>query len=192
LRSVALAGRLRSLAHEALKFGVVGAVGFLVDVSVFNVLRYAGDPGVLEHKPLTAKAISVALATLVTYFGNRHWTWRDRPRAARHREAVLFFLFSGLGMAIALVCLAFSHYVLDLRSPLADNISANLIGMGLGTIFRFWAYKRYVFLHPEHPKATSAPLRPRPGATTTSSPQTVVAPASDNSNPSPARAGNAA
>ena len=28
-------------------------------------------------------------------------------------------------MVIALACLGLSHYVLDLRSPLADNISAN-------------------------------------------------------------------
>ena len=60
LRSVNLLDRLRSLAGEAAKFGLVGGVGFVVDVSLFNLLRYAGSPGVLEHKPLTAKAISVA------------------------------------------------------------------------------------------------------------------------------------
>ncbi|MSW42688.1 MAG: GtrA family protein, partial [Actinobacteria bacterium] len=30
-------------------------------------------------------------------------------------------------------------------SPLADNVSANVIGLGLGTIFRFWSYRRWVF-----------------------------------------------
>jgi hypothetical protein len=48
-------------------------------------------------------------------------------------------------MAIALACLAVSHYLLDLRSPLADNISANGVGLVLGTLFRFWAYRRFVF-----------------------------------------------
>jgi putative flippase GtrA len=139
--------RLRVLAHEAVKFGLVGGVAFVVDVGGFNLLRYAGSPGLLEHKPLTAKAISVALATVVTYFGNRHWTWRDRPRAARHREAILFFVFSGLGMTIALACLGFSHYVLDLRSPLADNVSANLVGLAFGMVFRFWTYRTFVFPH---------------------------------------------
>ena len=137
--------RLRALGQELMKFGLVGAVGFIVDVGLFNVLRYAGDPGLLEHKPLTAKAISVAAATVVTYFGNRHWTWRDRPRSARHREALLFFLFNGLGMAISLACLGISHYLLDLHSALADNISANLVGLGLGMAFRFWTYRTFVF-----------------------------------------------
>jgi putative flippase GtrA len=124
---------------------VVGSVGFVVDVGLFNLLRFAGDPGLLEHKPLTAKAISVACATVVTYLGNRHWTWAHRERSARHREAMLFFLFNGLGMAIALACLAVSHYLLGLHSVLADNISANGVGLALGMLFRFWAYRTYVF-----------------------------------------------
>jgi putative flippase GtrA len=140
-----LLDRLRALAHEAAKFGVVGGIGFVVDVGIFNLLRFAGDPGVLEHKPLTAKAISVACATVITYIGNRHWTWAHRGRSARHREATLFFLFNALGMAIALACLAVSHYLLDLHSALADNISANGVGLVLGMLFRFWAYRTYVF-----------------------------------------------
>jgi len=124
---------------------VVGGVGFTTDVGLFNLLRFAGDPGLLEDKPLTAKAISVLVATIVTYFGNRHWTWRDRPRRSLRREGLLFFGFNLVGMAIALACLAVSHYALGLSSPLADNISANGFGLLLGTSFRFWAYRTYVF-----------------------------------------------
>jgi putative flippase GtrA len=136
------------LAHQLTGFAAVGAAGYLVDVAAFNLLRYAGDPGLLEHKPLSAKALSVTLATLVTYLGNRHWTWRDRARRAAHREYAVFFALNAVGMAIALACLAVSHYALELTSPLADNISANVVGLALGTAFRFWAYPRYVFRHP--------------------------------------------
>ncbi len=135
--------------HEVAKFGVVGGVGFVVDVSIFNLLRFAGDPGVLEHKPLTAKGISVAIATVVTYLGNRHWTWRDRARSGARREVSLFFLLNAIGMLIAVGCLAVSHYLLDLRSPLADNISANVVGLVLGMLFRFWSYRAFVFR--QHP-----------------------------------------
>jgi len=27
--------------------------------------------------------------------------------------------------------------------------AVNLVTIGMGTIFRFWAYKRFVFLHPD-------------------------------------------
>ncbi|MBW9206912.1 GtrA family protein [Mumia sp. zg.B53] len=144
MTSVLERSRARRLAHELATFGAVGLTGYVVDVSVFNLLRYAG-PGLLEDKPLTAKAISVFVATLVTYFGNRTLTWRHRARASRLREYSLFFVFNGIGMAIALGCLAVSHYLLDLTSPLADNISANVVGLALGTAFRFWAYRTFVF-----------------------------------------------
>jgi putative flippase GtrA len=137
--------RLRRLAHEVFKFGVVGWIGFVIDVAVFNLLRYAGDPGLLEQKPLTAKGISVAVATIFTYAGNRHWTWRHRARSGARREVTLFFVLNGVGTLIALACLATSHYLLGLRSPLADNVSANGVGLALGMLFRFWSYRTFVF-----------------------------------------------
>ena len=134
--------RLRS---EILVFGFVGLAGYITDVGLFNLLRYAGEPAILEHKPLTAKIASVAVAMLVTYLGNRHWTWRGRARDKQHHEIVLFVVFNLIGMGIAVGCLGVSHYVLGLTSPLADNLSANGVGLVLGTVFRFWAYRTYVF-----------------------------------------------
>jgi putative flippase GtrA len=146
---------LDALVRELMKFGVVGSVAYVIDVGLFNVLRYAGGEGPLYDKPLTAKTISVIAATTFAYFGNRHWTFRHRDRHGLAREYALFVLFNGIGLLIALACLAFSHYVLDLRSPLADNISANVIGLGLATAFRFWSYRRWVFpAVPDHPPPT--------------------------------------
>lgn len=139
--------RRAALSREIMTFGVVGLAGFCIDVGLFNLLRF-GPGGVLADKPLTAKVVSVVVATLVTYLGNRHWTWRDRPRGSRHSEAVLFVVFNVAGMAISLGCLALSHYALDLRSPLADNVSANGVGLVLGTSFRFWTYRTFVFRDP--------------------------------------------
>lgn len=135
---------------------MVGTLGYTVDVGLFNLLRYAGDPGLLQDKPLSAKAISVALATLVSFAGNRHWTWRHRSKGPAHREMALFFFFNGVGLAIAMACLAVSHYLLDLTSPLADNVSANMVGLVLGTTFRFWAYRTHVFR--DHEVRASGPV----------------------------------
>ncbi len=147
------------LAAEMARFGIVGAFGFVVDVTVFNALRYFGDPGPLQHKPLTAKAISVLVATVVTYVGNRHWTWAARERSGSRREVTLFFFFNAVGMAIALACLAFSHYMLDKHSPLADNVSANGFGLVLGMAFRFWSYRTFVF-RKRQPQAVSDAAAP--------------------------------
>lgn len=151
------------LVREAVKFGAVGTVALVVDVGVFNLLRFGlGDGGPLEARPLTAKVLSAGVATLVAWLGNRYWTFRHRRRSAAHHELALFVVFNVIGMAIAVMCLGFSHYVLGLRSALADNISANVVGLVLGTLFRFWAYRRFVFTN----ELRGTPLDPAadPGA----------------------------
>jgi putative flippase GtrA len=139
-----LRGALQVVVREMVKFGVVGAVAYVVDVGLFNALRFAG-PRLLEDKPLTAKIISTVVATLVAWVGNRYWTFRHRRRASARRELFMFVVMNGIGLGIGLGCLAFSHYVLNLRTPLADNISANVVGLALGTAFRFFAYRTWVF-----------------------------------------------
>ncbi len=131
--------------HEVAKFGVVGTFAFVIDVGLFNLLRFAGGEGPMYDKPLTAKVVSVAVATTFAYFGNRYWTFRHRGRTSFHREYLLFFVLNGVGMLIAVSCLWISHYLLGFTSALADNISANVVGLVLGTLFRFWSYRRWVF-----------------------------------------------
>jgi putative flippase GtrA len=88
------------------------------------------------------------VATVFTYAGNRHWTFRHRARTGVAREYPLFFLLNGIGLGIALACLATSRYVLGFSGPLADNVSANVVGLLIGTLFRFWSYRKWVFPAP--------------------------------------------
>lgn len=140
-----LARRLRRGAGELSRFAVVGLGAFVIDVGLFNLLVHIGDPGALSDKPLTAKTISAVIATLFAYQVNREWTWRDRERRGFWREYSLYFLLNAVGLLITLLPLALSRYWLNLDSALADNISANVVGVGLGTLFRFWSYRRWVF-----------------------------------------------
>jgi putative flippase GtrA len=142
-----LVARSRRLLHEMLKFGAVGSVAYVVDVAVFNALRLEGGlwSGPLSDKPVTCKVISVLVATAVSFAGNRHWTWRHRARRGIHREFLLFVMLNGVGMLIAVACLAVSHHLLGFTSALADNVAANVVGLVLGSVFRFWAYRRWVF-----------------------------------------------
>ena len=127
------------------KFGVIGLVAYIIYLTIFNVLRFSGGEGPLYDKPLTAKVISVLAATTFAYFGNRHWTFKDRSRSSFRRQYTLFFVFNAVGMVISLSCLWVSHYLLGFESALADNISANVVGLVLGTVFRFWGYHNWVF-----------------------------------------------
>lgn len=140
----AIGSRFRAVLHELAKFGVVGMINFFLDVAMFNVLRVT----VLTDKPITAGVISTAVAATSSYFMNRHWTWRHRARTGLLRELPLFLVLSGVGLGISTGCLALSHYVLGLDSLLADNIAKNGVGLALGMAWRFWSFKRWVFLVP--------------------------------------------
>ena len=145
-KTTAVSTRLHALALEVVRFGLVGGVGFVVDVGVFNLLRTTiMDPSVMHGGPVVAKLVSTTLAILVNWLGNRFWTFRERRRADVLRESVEFFAVSIAGMGIGLACLWVSHYVLGYRSLLADNISGNVIGLVLGAVFRFVLYRVWVF-----------------------------------------------
>jgi putative flippase GtrA len=137
--------RFAHLVHELGKFGVVGAVCYVIDVAIFNLVRNG------TGEPITAKIISTVVATTFAFLGNRFWTWRHHERSGLRREYALYFGFNVVGLGISLTCLWLSHYGLGAIWPgvfttkLADNISANVIGVGLASTFRFWAYRRYIF-----------------------------------------------
>jgi len=145
--------RLQELAvthHELAKFTLVGGTTFIVDTVAFYGLKSS----VLEAKPVTAKVIAVLVATILSYVLNREWSFKSRGGREAHHEAALFFAISGVGMAINAAPLWVSSYVFDLRVPnvssfeenVADFISAQIIGTLLAMAFRWWAFRKFVFL----------------------------------------------
>ncbi|WP_462334092.1 GtrA family protein, partial [Varibaculum cambriense] len=130
---LAAPGRLTRI----IKFCLVGGMNYLVDVSVFNLLMISW----LSSHPLTSKILAAAVATVFSWVVNRQWTFRSQRTDNRLQEFIGFAVVNVLGMVPAVICLGVSHYLLGLTSLLADNISANIIGLILGTILRFFLYE---------------------------------------------------
>ncbi|GAA1979710.1 GtrA family protein [Microbacterium pumilum] len=139
-------GRMRSLLADLARFVLVGGLGLVLDVVVFNLLRQSSlTDGHVGGAVLIAKALAASLAIMANWAGNRWWTFRAHRRSNAVSEAVMFFVVSLVGSGISLLCLAVSHYVLDLTSVLADNVSANVIGLALGSAFRFLVARTWIF-----------------------------------------------
>jgi putative flippase GtrA len=132
----------RTFVGEVLRFGAVGGVGFVLDFAVFNVFLHHGV-GVL-----TSKAISTTVAALLTYVLNRKWSFAHRDNRGHARDLSIFLVLSTIGLGIAEACLAITHYGLGLNTKLDDNVSGVLVGTILGTLWRFYAFKRWVFTKP--------------------------------------------
>jgi putative flippase GtrA len=129
---------------QLIKFGAVGAVGFVVNLVVFNALMLVVLVNV-PHKTLYATAIATLVAIGANWVGNRYWAFAGNRRDNATREGVEFFIVSLAGMAIPLLCVWVSHYLLGYQSLLADNIANNVVGLALGTVFRFGFYRWWVF-----------------------------------------------
>jgi putative flippase GtrA len=137
---VSIRRRFTELIPELAKFGAVGLIGSVIDLGGAAYLH-----GTVGIGPMVAKGLSIGAATVVTYLGSRFWTFRHRVNQALFREGMLFIALNVVGLAIAEVVIAVTTYGLGLKGALAYN-AASVAGTGLGTIFRYFSYKKWVFL----------------------------------------------
>ncbi|MFF5293963.1 GtrA family protein [Paractinoplanes globisporus] len=137
-----LTQRLRHLAPEAIAFGVIGAANTLL----YMAITWAALPvGAVK-----ASVIATVVTTTLAYFANRYWTYRHHTRTALRREYTLFFGFNLIGMVIQSGMVAIGKYGFGLTEE-HDELAfmgVTLIGIVIATVFRFWAYRTFVFLKP--------------------------------------------
>lgn len=143
--------RFSSLLHELTKFGAVGGLAFLIDTGAFNLFQLVVGLG-----PMTSKVFATTISTTFAYLGNRFWTFRHREQSGLGREYFLFFLLNGIALLFGVLVIGFTAYTLKLEDPLSLNI-ANIVGVGLGTLFRYWSYKKWVFLEATTPIPAELP-----------------------------------
>lgn len=137
-----LIDRLRPMVAELLKFVVVGGFCFVLDLGLFNLLHFGFGLG-----PLTSKTISTVVATAVSYVGNRLWSFAHRvsDSGAQRRDLTVYAAINVVGLVITLVPVGVTHYLLGLTGQVALNVAA-VIGTAFATVFRFLAYRRWVFV----------------------------------------------
>jgi len=155
--------RFRLLIHEGSKFLVIGGIGFAVTEVTFNLFRFSAGLGLF-----TSNALATIIATVVTFIGNRYWTFRHREGKGTSHETVMFFVLNGVGLLIQYGAVWVAQNVLGF--PHNDKFSTNvalLLGIALATLFRFWSYRKWVWhVQPAGPEAVglaAAPVGPPGG-----------------------------
>jgi putative flippase GtrA len=140
----------RILLKEVAAFGLVGMVGFVIDVGLFNLF--------FDNGQIVAKCISTFAATTVTYFGNRYFSFSHRARTGIGRETSLFLGINIITLLFSIAVIGLFEYPLHFKHHLLVMNLVNVGTIGIGTIFRFWSYKRFVFLHPDKVHARDVDL----------------------------------
>jgi putative flippase GtrA len=144
----------RLLIKELSGFGVVGVVAFLIDLGVFQLLYAHAGVGAV-----TSKFVSTLVSMTVAYFGHRHWSFSHRARTNIRHEYVLFAVINGSTLLMQLGIVALVRYPMGLDGALQLQI-ANVFAIGLTTVIRYLAYRRWVF--PAHPGSAAAEVTADP------------------------------
>lgn len=164
------AGRFGVAPKEAerfFKFAVVGAMGFIVDFGVFNILvgplTIMLDNGTAMHEffvqfGLTDELVvglAITLASIISFIAaiisnflwNRYWTYPDSRTRSIRRQLAQFTLVSVAGILIRVPLIAathgiFSRFVETIPSlaPYADRIGSNLALMLAVIVVMFWNF----------------------------------------------------
>ncbi|HET6287868.1 MAG TPA: GtrA family protein [Amycolatopsis sp.] len=153
---------MRGKHRELVRFGLVGGASFVITMAITYGLKFT----VLTEKPVTALIIGVLVASVFSYVANREWSFRTRGGRERAHEAALFFLLSAIALGLNALPQWVSRYVFELEQPhvglltqeIADFVSGVLVGTLLGTAFRWWSFKKWVF-----PEAGARPRLVRGG-----------------------------
>ena len=125
------------------KFGAVGASGTVINIAVlyacqeFLLLQITDFHSRLNY----SIAIAITLATISNFYFNRRLTWRDRQYEASPGVMVLFFKY----VAAAGVSIAIQSVMTKSLSLYLHYIVANLVAIGVSSIFNFVANDKLTF-----------------------------------------------
>jgi putative flippase GtrA len=143
--------RFHAITDEMAKFGTIGLINLGVNFGVFNLLLLLP---IMAGAEVKSKAAATVVAATCAYFLNRYWTYRHRPKTTLRREYSLFFLFNAIGLVIETAFVAMAKYGFNSTHFVVLNV-CSFLGIAVGTVFRFWAYRTHVF-KPETPAGGTA------------------------------------
>lgn len=132
------------LPRQVIGFVSVGIGGFAIDVAVFNflmILTHSNQANALNV--FSIKFLAGVISTLFAWWGNRKLTFQSQ--SPKTLEILKYFVVGFFAILIPLFCLFISRNIFGLSDLFADNISANIVGFTIATIFRFILYKNWVF-----------------------------------------------
>ena len=147
----------------------VGAISTVVAITIYNWLAY--EPydlwSPLHHHVTWSYIVAHTVGMVVSYELSRRWAFRQRSGETKAGEGfVPYAVINVITMTtIPLGCLWISRHVLELTSPLADNVAGNVVGLLLSQVARYYLFRRFVFQRPirytevyDDPDAEDEPL----------------------------------
>lgn len=91
---------LRALVEQFLKFGVVGALAFVIDYGVLMLLSQ-----VVGWDPVVSSVFSFVISLVFNYVASMRFVFERREDLSRRREFTIFVVLSVIGLLINSACM---------------------------------------------------------------------------------------
>src|SRR5689334_16156167 len=96
MREHGLAARLEALSttivrNDAVRFVIVGSLGFAIDAAILAALVHGAD-----WSPFLARAIAMTTAVLCTWLIHRHWTFASGRARPPLLQSLLYATFQAI------------------------------------------------------------------------------------------------
>lgn len=126
-----------TLLRDALRFGAVGSIGFVVDGGLLFSLVFGGIDAML------ARALSFPVAVVTTWWLNRIWTFVGADKSRPYRQFNMYFAVQLLGALSNFVAYAIVLRFID-PTPLIA-LFALAVGSMLGMVVNFIGSRVFIF-----------------------------------------------
>ncbi len=135
--------RRHEIAGQFIRYALVGVLNVAVSLVLFTVFG----------RSVPATMIAFVVSNTISFFLNKRWAFKD-VRVDVVRQYVLFFAFTGVGLALfvgqfALYRIPLDHYGTN------GKYAAYLLSLPIVVLWNFTAYRRWTF--------RASPSSPAPG-----------------------------
>jgi len=140
-------GKKLLIIYQAAKWVLVGALNTFIDLGLLNGLIWIS--GIATGLFFSVfKGISFLVATLNSYFWNKHWTFRKREKVFAPREFSKFLVVTTIGLFINVGIASFVVNIIGPQYGITEKMWANvgaLAAVLVAWVWNFLASKFIVF-----------------------------------------------
>lgn len=128
---------MKQLIEQFLKFGVVGAVAFLIDYGVLMLLNVG-----FGVDAVVAAAISFCVSVVFNYVASMRFVFEHRDDISRKKEFVIFLILSAIGLVLNEICMWVGTATLG-ETPLMVTVN-KLIATAIVSLWNFFSRKKWL------------------------------------------------
>ncbi|OGZ72603.1 MAG: hypothetical protein A2908_03620 [Candidatus Staskawiczbacteria bacterium RIFCSPLOWO2_01_FULL_38_12b] len=138
-------GKKLAFVFQAGKFFLVGAAATVADLKIFEVFIWIFGFFILIN-PLLAKTLSFLFATLLKYWGNKHWAFSKHGKEETIKELFQFLAITIIGLLIDVASFYYFTNIMGLRFGLPTILWVKLSVILAALVSAIWNFLGYKFL----------------------------------------------